>query len=256
MNQPQASPYTGGHPHQDTCTELQLRPATLYLVATPIGNLLDITLRALHVLRHCHIIAAEDTRHTRILLQFHGISKPLLSCHKFNERKRVDEILQRLQSGQTVALVTDAGTPGISDPGQRIVRAALDAGFAVVPVPGPCALIAAISASGLPTNEFHFLGFLPHKPGRRLRMLKQLSTLPGTLILYESPYRVLCLIEELAALCPDRQIVVAREITKKFEEFIRGTPNTILEHFRANPPRGEFVVMIAPETALDSPAEE
>lgn len=255
MNQPQAPPHAHAQPHQDPATEPQLRAGTLYLVATPIGNLLDITLRALHVLRHCHLIAAEDTRHTRILLQFHGISKPLISCHKFNERKRTDEILQRLKSGQTVALVTDAGTPGISDPGQRIVRAVLDAGLTVVPIPGPCALIAAISASGLPTDEFHFLGFLPHKPGKRLRMLHQLSTLPGTLILYESPYRLTRLIEELAQLCPDRQIVVAREITKKFEEFIRGTPNTILEHFRANPPRGEFVVMLGPATAPHSPPE-
>ena len=164
-----------------------LSPGTLYLVATPIGNLEDITLRALRTLKECDVIAAEDTRHTGRLLRHYEISKPLLSYFKFNERKRSEEILQRLGRGEKVALVTDAGTPGISDPGERVVRAVLEAGFRVESVPGPCALIAALTASGLPTEEFHFIGFLSHKPGKRHKELEALLGLSGTLVLYESP---------------------------------------------------------------------
>src|SRR6478735_7068437 len=167
-----------------------LTPATLYLVATPIGNLEDITLRALRVLKECDIVAAEDTRRTGQLLRHFGLSKPLLSYFQFNEAKRSEEIIDRLRRGEKIALVTDAGTPGISDPGERVVKAALAGGFRVEAVPGACALIAGLTASGLPTDEFHFIGFLPHKSGRRRKQLEALANVPGTLALYESPYRV------------------------------------------------------------------
>src|SRR5215475_10874277 len=156
-----------------------LTPGTLYLVATPIGNLEDITLRALRTLRECDVVAAEDTRHSGLLLKHFGISKPLLSYFQFNEAKRSEEILQRLGRGEKVALITDAGTPGISDPGERVVQAAVAAGFRVEPVPGPCALIAALTASGLPTDEIHFIGFLPHKSGQRRKKLESLKNVPG-----------------------------------------------------------------------------
>src|SRR5215469_2954476 len=157
-----------------------LTPATLYLVATPIGNLEDITLRALRVLKECDVVAAEDTRHSGQLLKHFGISKPLLSYFQFNEAKRSEEIIERLRRGEKVALVTDAGSPGISDPGERVVRAAIAAGFRVEAVPGPSALIAALTASGLPTEVFHFVGFLPHKSGQRKAQLQRLANVPGT----------------------------------------------------------------------------
>src|SRR5881409_1926910 len=157
-----------------------LQPGTLYLVATPIGNLEDITLRALRTLKECDLVAAEDTRHSGQLLKHFGISKPLLSYFQFNEARRSEEIIDRLRRGEKVALITDAGTPGISDPGERVVKAALDAGFKVEAVPGPSALIAALTASGLPTDTFHFFGFLPHKSGQRIKKLQDLQTLEGT----------------------------------------------------------------------------
>jgi len=221
-----------------------LTPGTLYLVATPIGNLEDITLRALRTLKECDLVAAEDTRHTGQLLKHFGISKPLLSYFQFNEAKRSEEIIERLRRGEKVALVTDAGSPGISDPGERVVRAALGAGFRVEPVPGACALVAALTASGLPTDEFHFVGFLPHKSGQRRKRLAELKEVSGTLVLYESPYRVEKLLEELREICPDRVVVLGRELTKKFEEFIRGKPGELLEQIRGRTVKGEFVVMI------------
>ncbi len=227
-----------------------LQPATLYLVATPIGNLEDITLRALRVLRECDLVAAEDTRHSGRLLQHFGISKPLLSYFQFNEARRSEEILERLRRGEKIALVTDAGSPGISDPGQRVVAAALAAGLRVESVPGPCALVAALTASGLPSDEFHFVGFLPHKSGQRRRQLETLRTVPGTLVFYESPYRVVKLLEELAELYPMRKLVLARELTKKFEEFRSGLPAALLEEFRTKTPKGEFVVLLGPESNL------
>jgi 16S rRNA (cytidine1402-2'-O)-methyltransferase len=223
-----------------------LSPGTLYLVATPIGNLEDITLRALRTLKECDVIAAEDTRHTGRLLRHYEISKSLLSYFKFNERKRSEEILQRLERGEKVALVTDAGTPGISDPGERVVRAVLEAGFRVEPVPGPCALIAALTASGLPTEEFHFIGFLAHKPGKRRKELEALVAFSGTLVLYESPYRIEKLIGELGEVFAQRQVVLARELTKKFEEILRGTPAELLASIQQRHLKGEFVVLIAP----------
>jgi 16S rRNA (cytidine1402-2'-O)-methyltransferase len=221
-----------------------LTAATLYLVATPIGNLEDITLRAIRTLKECDIIAAEDTRHTGQLLKHLGIEKPQISYFQFNEARRSEEILGRLARGEKVALVTDAGSPGISDPGERVVQAARAGGFRVESVPGPSALVAALTASGLSAKEFHFAGFLPHKSGQRRKRLQTLSGLPGTLVLYESPYRVTKLLQELRDICPDREVVLARELTKKFEEYIRGSPAALLAHFEKRAIRGEFVVMI------------
>jgi 16S rRNA (cytidine1402-2'-O)-methyltransferase len=223
-----------------------LQPGTLYLVATPIGNREDITLRSLRVLRECDVVAAEDTRHTGQLLKHLGIARPLLSYFQFNEAKRSEEIIERLRRGEKIALVTDAGTPGISDPGERVVRAALAAGLRVEPVPGPCALIAALTASGLPTEEFHFIGFLPHKPGQRRHKLESLRSVGGTLALYESPYRVDKLLGELNEVLPERTVVLARELTKKFEEFLRGTPAELLAMTATRALKGEFVVLISP----------
>jgi 16S rRNA (cytidine1402-2'-O)-methyltransferase len=223
-----------------------LTPGTLYLVATPIGNLEDITHRALRVLRECDVVAAEDTRHSGQLLHHFGISRPMLSYFQFNEAKRSEEILGRLGRGEKVALVTDAGTPGISDPGERVVKAAIAAGYRVEPVPGPCALVAGLTASGLPTEEFYFAGFLPHKSGQRRRKLESLRALACTLVLYESPYRVEKLLEELREVFPDRQVVLARELTKKFEEFLRGTPEQLKTKLQGRSIKGEFVVLIEP----------
>src|SRR3954465_14103678 len=186
-----------------------LTPSTLYLVATPIGNLEDITLRALRVLKECDVVAAEDTRHSGQLLKPFAISKPLLSYFQFNEAKRSEEIIERLRRGEKVALVTDAGSPGVSDPGERVVRAALGAGFRVEAVPGPSALVAGLTASGLPTEEFHFVGFLPHKSGQRMNALKALLPVPGTLVFYESPFRIEKLLTELSEVFPDRPVVLA-----------------------------------------------
>jgi 16S rRNA (cytidine1402-2'-O)-methyltransferase len=224
-----------------------LTPSTLYLVATPIGNLEDITLRALRTLKECDLIAAEDTRRTGILLKHFGISKPMLSHFQFNEAKRSEEIIERLRRGEKIALVTDAGSPGISDPGERVVKASIAAGFRVEPVPGPSALVAAITASGLPTDEFHFIGFLPHKSGQRRKRLETLRDSAETLVLYESPYRIEKLLGELKEIYPERSIVLARELTKKFEEFLRGTPAELLEQLQKRSIKGEFVVVIGKE---------
>jgi len=221
-----------------------LLPATLYLVATPIGNLEDITLRALRTLKQCDLVAAEDTRRTGQLLKHFGISKPLLSYFQFNEARRSEQILERLRRGEKIALVTDAGSPGISDPGERVVQAAINAGFRVEPVPGPSAVIAGITASGLQTDEFHFVGFLPHKSGQRRAKLQRLKEIPGTLVLYESPYRIEKLMTELQEVMPGRSVVLARELTKKFEEFLRGTPEELLATMKTRSLKGEFVVMV------------
>jgi 16S rRNA (cytidine1402-2'-O)-methyltransferase len=223
-----------------------LMSGTLYLVATPIGNLEDITLRALRVLRECDVVAAEDTRRTGQLLKHFGISKPLLSYFQFNEARRSEEIIERLGRGGKIALVTDAGSPGISDPGERVVKAAIAAGFRVEPVPGSCALIAAATASGLPTGEFHFVGFLPHKSGQRRNELESLKMIPGTLVFYESPFRIEKLLGELVEVFPEREVVLARELTKKFEEFLRGQPAELLALAQKRPLKGEFVVLVSP----------
>jgi 16S rRNA (cytidine1402-2'-O)-methyltransferase len=222
-----------------------LTAGTLYLVATPIGNLEDITLRALRTFKECDVVAAEDTRRTGQLLKHFGISKPMLSYFQFNEARRSEEIIERLKRGEKVALVTDAGSPGISDPGERVVREARAAGLRVESVPGPCALVAALTASGLPADEFHFIGFLPHKSGQRRKQLGALRGFGGTLILYESPYRVGKLLEELVEVFPGRVVVLARELTKKFEEYLRGTPAELLELTKQRSLKGEFVVLIS-----------
>ena len=224
-----------------------LTPGTLYLVATPIGNLEDITLRALRTLRECDRVAAEDTRRTGQLLKHFEISKPLLSYHKFNEAKRSEQIIEALKAGEIIALVSDAGTPGISDPGQRVAATAVGAGLRVEAVPGACALIGALTASGLPTDEFHFVGFLPRKSGQRMRKLEAFGGITGTLVVYESPFRIAKLLGELAEVFPARPVVVARELTKKFEEFLRGTPAELNAQIGERSLKGEMVVLIGPE---------
>jgi len=222
-----------------------LTPGTLYLVATPIGNLEDITLRALRTLKECDVVAAEDTRRTGQLLKHFGIARPMVSYFQFNEARRSEEIIERLRRGEKVALVTDAGSPGISDPGERVVRAARGAGLRVEPVPGPCALVAALTASGLSAAEFHFIGFLPHKSGQRRKELERMRGFAGTLVLYESPYRIEKLMGELKEVFPGRTVVLARELTKKFEEYLRGTPEELLELVQKGRLKGEFVVLVA-----------
>ncbi|MEC9331638.1 MAG: 16S rRNA (cytidine(1402)-2'-O)-methyltransferase [Verrucomicrobiota bacterium] len=229
-----------------------LQPGTLYLVATPIGNLEDITLRAIRTLRDCDLIAAEDTRRTGLLLKRLGLVKQQVSTHKFNEAKRSSDIVSRLKQGETIALVSDAGTPGISDPGLRIVEAVLDADLRVESVPGACALIVALTVSGLSTDEFHFCGFLPVKSGKRSSRLSDLLKLPGTLVLYESPYRILKLLNELLEVVPNRQLVLARELTKKFEQIHRGTAEEILGLYLNKKPKGEFVVLVGSADALSA----
>src|ERR1035438_10038205 len=221
-----------------------LTPGTLYLVATPIGNLEDITLRALRTLKECDVVAAEDTRRTGQLSKPFGISKPLLSYFQFNEARRSEEIFERLRRGEKVALVTDAGSPGISDPGERVVKAAIAAGFRVEAVAGPCALVAGLTASGLPAEEFHFVGFLPHKSGQRRNKLESLKAVEGTLVFYESPYRIQKLLGELNEVCPERDVVRSEEHTKKFEEFLRGKPAALLAIAKKRSLKGEFVVLV------------
>jgi 16S rRNA (cytidine1402-2'-O)-methyltransferase len=215
-------------------------------VATPIGNREDITLRALRVLRECDVVAAEDTRRTGQLLKHFEISRPLLSYFQFNEARRSEEIIERLRRGEKIALVTDAGSPAISDPGERVVKAAIAAGFRVESVPGPCALVAALTASGLPTDEFHFVGFLPHKSGQRRTRLESLKIIPGTLVFYESPFRIEKLLGELVEIFPEREVVLARELTKKFEEFLRGKPAELAARTQKRALKGEFVVCVGP----------
>lgn len=217
----------------------------LYLVATPIGNLEDITLRALRTLREVDVIACEDTRHTGRMLQHFGISKPLVSYHEHNERERALELVERMAKGASVALVSDAGTPGISDPAYRIVTAAIEQGITVVPIPGPAALVAALIASGLPTDTFLFAGFLPPKQQARRARLEELQTQRATLVLYEAPHRLRETLADAVEILGDRQAVVARELTKLYEEFVRGTLGELVEHFAAQEPRGELVLVIA-----------
>ncbi len=221
----------------------------LYLVATPIGNLEDISLRALRILQEADIIACEDTRHARILFERHGIRpKRLVSYHSHNERSRAAELAEDLRAGVSIAVVTDAGTPGISDPAWAIVREAIGLGIEVVPIPGACAAIAALSASGMDTTRFAFEGFLPLKKGRRARIAR-IASEDRTVVIYESPFRIKRLLEELLAACgPNRRLALAREITKIHEEFVRGTiPEvvaTVEQHFPESV-KGECVVILA-----------
>lgn len=227
--------------------------ATLYLVATPIGNLEDITLRAQRVLAEVALIAAEDTRHSGLLLRHLGLRKPLLSLHEHNEVARIPAILAALARGEDVALISDAGTPGLSDPGYRLVRAVWEAGHRVVPVPGASALLAALVASGLPTDRFLFLGFPPRKAAAREALLRELADEPGTLIFFEAPTRLPALLQAIAAvLGPDRPIVIARELTKVHETFWRGTAAEAVATF-TEPPLGEIVVLVGGAPAETTP---
>ncbi len=219
-------------------------PGTLYLVATPIGNLADITHRALQVLRDVDLIACEDTRHTRKLLQHYGIDTKTISYHEHNEQQRARELIERLQQGSDVAVVSDAGTPSISDPGFRLVRAAIESGISVVPVPGPSALISALIAAGLPTDEFFFGGFLPGRASARRARLNELRSVPGTLIFYEAPHRLAASLKDAYEVLGEREAVVARELTKLHEEIRRGRLSELSEHYSSVEPRGEIVLLI------------
>jgi 16S rRNA (cytidine1402-2'-O)-methyltransferase len=219
--------------------------ATLYLVATPIGHLEDITLRALRVLREVRLIAAEDTRHTRILLTRYEITTPCISYHEHNQLARRERLLAELAQGD-VALVSDAGTPLIADPGADLVRSCLAAGHQVVPVPGPSALLSALTASGLPAERFAFLGFLPRKSSERRGLLRDAADLQLTLLCYEAPHRLRELLADIAAELPARELVLAAELTKKHERFARGLAGELLQRLADEPPRGEYTVVIAP----------
>lgn len=219
--------------------------AKLYIVPTPIGNLDDITLRAIGVLREADFILAEDTRTTRFLLDHLGIERPLRSHHKFNEHATVAAVTESIAAGRTVALVSDAGTPGISDPGFLLVRTCLEAGVEVETLPGATALIPALVQSGFPCDRFCFEGFLPQKKGRS-KHLQALADEERTMIFYESPYRVVKCLEQLAEVFgAERRVSVSRELTKKFEQTVRGTLGEVLDHFRTTEPKGEFVLVVA-----------
>lgn len=223
---------------------------TLYVVATPIGNLADITHRALQVLTKVDVIACEDTRHTRKLLQHYGIATKTVSYHEHNEKQRSEQLIVDLQKGSDVAVVSDAGTPAISDPGFRLVRAAIENNITVVPVPGPSALITALVATGLPTDEFFFAGFLPSRTGARQSRLRELVSIPATLIFYEAPHRLAGTLNDAHSILGEREAVVARELTKLHEELRRGKLSELAEHYSREEVRGE-VVLVIDRTTID-----
>jgi 16S rRNA (cytidine1402-2'-O)-methyltransferase len=218
---------------------------TLYIVSTPIGNLEDITQRALRTLREVDVIACEDTRHTRKLLNHFAIDVATISYHEHNERERSDELCAMLAAGKNIALVSDAGTPIVSDPGFRVVDLAIEKGFRVVPIPGATAFVAALSASGLPSDQFLFAGFLPPRASARRARLEELRAIQATLIFYEAPHRIAPALRDAVDILGNRQAVVARELTKLHEEFVRGSLNELAEHFsESNKARGEIVLLI------------
>ena len=217
----------------------------LYVVATPIGNLDDITLRALEALKLADVIAAEDTRHSGNLLRHFGIRKPLVSYHEHNEAMRTAELVERLAAGETVALVTDAGMPGLSDPGARLVRKCIERELAFTIIPGVSAITTALVGSGFAIERFCYRGFLPVKSGQRARELSAASERSETTVFFESPYRLMKTLAASAALMPDRQLCVARELTKKFEEFRRGTAAELLSYYEAHPAKGEITLLVA-----------
>lgn len=216
----------------------------LYLCSTPIGNLEDITLRALRILREADLIAAEDTRHTRKLLHHYQIDTPLTSYHEHNARQKGAYLLELLREGKVIALVSDAGTPGISDPGTLLVQQAIEAGIPVTPIPGATAAITALSISGLATDKFVFEGFLPRSPRERKERLEKLAREDRTIILYEAPHRLVATLKVISEVLPHRRMAVARELTKHYEEVIRGSTEEILAHFRETTPRGEFTLIL------------
>jgi 16S rRNA (cytidine1402-2'-O)-methyltransferase len=215
----------------------------LFVVATPIGNLADITLRAIETLKSVDFIVAEDTRTSSVLLKHYGITKPMVSFHSYSKEERISEIIQRVLRGESSALITDAGTPGISDPGYAIVRKAVEAGIEMVPIPGPVAFVAALSVSGLRTDRFVFEGFLPVKKGRRTKF-QQLASEQRTIIIYESPHRIVKTLSELKENLGDRRCVVARELTKMYESFYRGTISEVISSIKDSEKRGEFVILV------------
>jgi 16S rRNA (cytidine1402-2'-O)-methyltransferase len=217
----------------------------LYVVATPIGNLGDITLRALEVLKSVDLVAAEDTRHSGMLLKHFGIKKAFISYHEHNEAMRTPQLIERLTQGESVALITDAGTPGLSDPGARLVRECIKRELPLTIIPGPSSIVTALIGSGFVTDQFSFRGFLPVKSGQRERELRAAADLAGTVIFFESPYRITKTLAVCADVMPDRQLCVARELTKRFEEFRRGTATELLLYYDAHPAKGEIVLVIS-----------
>ena len=217
----------------------------LYVVATPIGNLGDITLRAREIFKDVDLVAAEDTRHSGILLKHYQIKKPLISYHEHNEAMRTAQLVERLAAGEKIALITDAGTPGLSDPGARLIRECIKRKLPFTIIPGPSSISTALVGSGYSADKFFFGGFLPVKSGRRERELRAAAAREGTSIYFESPYRLTKTLNALIDIMPDRQLCVARELTKKFEEFRRGTPAELLIHYEAHPPKGEIVLVIS-----------
>ncbi len=215
-------------------------------VATPIGNLGDLTYRAVETLKNANAIACEDTRRTSHLLQHYGLHVPLLSLTEHNEARRIPELLQRISAGENIALVSDAGFPTVSDPGQRLVHATIAAGLRVEVIPGPSAILTALAGSGLPTVPFHFGGFLAHKKGQRDKELERAMLRDCTSVYFESPYRLVDTLEMIAKRSPDHPVVVARELTKMFEEFKRGSAQSVLDHFSKKNPKGEITLLIAP----------
>ena len=220
-----------------------IKAGALYIVSTPIGNLDDITLRAIKILSGVDLVAAEDTRKTKFLLDHLSISKPLVSYYSYNEARRVPELIEKLKQGNAIAVVTDAGTPGISDPAYLLISAAIEHGITVIPVPGASAVLAALVASGLPTERFVFEGFLPVKKGRKTRF-EELKNEKRTIVIYESPFRVERTLEDIVEHFGERRVVVAREMTKKFEELIRGLASDALAHVKKSTPKGEFVIVV------------
>jgi 16S rRNA (cytidine1402-2'-O)-methyltransferase len=217
----------------------------LYVVATPIGNLGDMTLRALEVLKSVDVVAAEDTRHSGMLLKHFEIKKPLLSYHEHNEAMRTAQLVERLAADENVALITDAGTPALSDPGARLIRACIERGLPLTIIPGPSSILAALVGSGFSTERFYFGGFLPVKSGQRERELRATAERGETTIFFESPYRLIKTLAACTGIMPDRQLCVARELTKKFEEFRHGIGSELLAHYEAHPPKGEIVLVIS-----------
>jgi 16S rRNA (cytidine1402-2'-O)-methyltransferase len=230
-------------PGGQVCVE----PGVLYLLSTPIGNLDDITLRALRVLKEVDLVAAEDTRHTGILLKHYDLKKSLTSYHDFNKERKAPLLIERLKANQSVAVCSDAGTPGISDPAYYLVRLAIREKIKVVPIPGASAFLSALVVSGLPTDRFVFEGFLPAKPGKRRKRLEELREEKRTLIFYESPHRFARMMDDLSEILGQRRVVVARELTKKFEEVLRGTPETITRSLGTRKIKGELVVLVEGE---------
>lgn len=217
----------------------------LYVVATPIGNLADITSRALDVLREVDLVAAEDTRHSGVLLKHYKIDKPFISYHEHNEAMRTAQLIERLATGEKIALITDAGNPGISDPGARLIRECIKRNVPYTIIPGPSAILTALVGSGLSAEKFFFGGFLPNKSGGRERELRAAADREVTTIFFESPYRLTKTLSAASQIMPDRQLCVARELTKKFEEFRRGTAAELFSHYESHPPKGEIVLVIA-----------